>query len=187
MRAVTGVIASADPNRAETITRSVEDAPKPVSTLANLVRNLVQSESSRTAWAVMPCYRAPYARCVPRPGHLCGVMPSHGTVAMSHGKEKLNERRITEVAPEWMICVRAVADRRPSQAARNRRSDFLPKRWESFTVVVDQAQRTVTEYPRQRIDMRADEILMSAMPVSPRAAVVSRRPRPWPVPARKSP
>ena len=35
-------------------------------------------------------------------------------------------------------------------------------------MVVDQVQRTVTEYARWRIDLRADEILMSAMPgVSP--------------------
>jgi hypothetical protein len=31
--------------------------------------------------------------------------PVQGPEGVSHGKEKLNDRRITEVAPEWMICV----------------------------------------------------------------------------------
>ena len=50
-------------------------------------------------------------------------------------------------------------------------------------MVVDQVQRTVTEYARRRIDMRADGILMSAMPgvshgcgrAPPAAAMASAR------------
>src|SRR5208283_2878320 len=48
------------------------------------------------------------------------IAPGHGPVVVLHGKEKLDNGRVTVAAPEWMICTSAVGNRSSGRADRNR-------------------------------------------------------------------
>jgi hypothetical protein len=55
---------------------------------------------------------------------------------MFHGKERLDDGRVTEAASEWMICASVVGNRSCGQADRNRRfrafagQRFAPRFWD---------------------------------------------------------